>query len=283
MYIGALGYADDITLLSPSVRALNEMLMICHDFAEEFSISFNCNKTKCIKFGDPPSTLENVYLNDTQLEWVSEVNHLGHYINAELTDKSDCLKKRGHFIGSVNKLVGNYSHIGTNYMSHLFKNYCCSFYGSQLWDFSSNGFNDICTQWNKAVRRILYLNYKTHRWLLGPLIGQQHITTQFYNRFVRFIFKMFNCNNSIVSLVSQLALGDAMSPLGKNISFLKCTYSTDFTFDVKRCINGITNCRSLTEEQNSLINVLKEIQDSNVYIEGFDEHSKELFYDICVN
>lgn len=38
-YIGALGYADDITLLSPCVKSLNEMLIVCSKFAKEFNVT----------------------------------------------------------------------------------------------------------------------------------------------------------------------------------------------------------------------------------------------------
>jgi len=50
-FVGALGYADDLTLISPSLRALNTMLTICHNFAQEYNITFNSSKTKCINFG----------------------------------------------------------------------------------------------------------------------------------------------------------------------------------------------------------------------------------------
>ena len=35
-YMGSLGYADDVTLLSPSIRGLNRMLSICEDFGRVF-------------------------------------------------------------------------------------------------------------------------------------------------------------------------------------------------------------------------------------------------------
>ena len=35
-YIGILGYADDVTLLSPSIRGLNRMLSICEEFGRVF-------------------------------------------------------------------------------------------------------------------------------------------------------------------------------------------------------------------------------------------------------
>ena len=47
VYIGAFSYADDITILSPSIRGLNEILKICHIFAEKNSILFN-SKRQCV-------------------------------------------------------------------------------------------------------------------------------------------------------------------------------------------------------------------------------------------
>jgi hypothetical protein len=44
-YVGALGYADDITLLCPTIRGLNKMLHICEQFANDFKITFNSTKT----------------------------------------------------------------------------------------------------------------------------------------------------------------------------------------------------------------------------------------------
>ena len=41
VYIGALSYADDITLLCPSIRELNEMIELCWEYAKEFDITFN--------------------------------------------------------------------------------------------------------------------------------------------------------------------------------------------------------------------------------------------------
>ena len=48
VYMGALSYADDITIMCPSIGGLNEMLKICHSFAQSNSIIFNNKKTDCI-------------------------------------------------------------------------------------------------------------------------------------------------------------------------------------------------------------------------------------------
>ena len=44
-YVGVLGYADDITLLCPSIHCLNMMLYICKQIASNYLITFNCKKT----------------------------------------------------------------------------------------------------------------------------------------------------------------------------------------------------------------------------------------------
>ena len=49
MLTWALSYADDITLLCPIIRGLNEMIAM-FDFAKEYNIIFNPKKTVCIKF-----------------------------------------------------------------------------------------------------------------------------------------------------------------------------------------------------------------------------------------
>ena len=50
--MGALGYADDITLTCPSLYGLNSMLNIYNQFAKNNHVIFNSKKTICIKYGD---------------------------------------------------------------------------------------------------------------------------------------------------------------------------------------------------------------------------------------
>ena len=62
--MGALGYADDLTLLSPSLRGLQKAADICNDFAQEYSVKFNSKKTQCMCVGKDGEFFEgNIYLN----------------------------------------------------------------------------------------------------------------------------------------------------------------------------------------------------------------------------
>ena len=44
MFAGALGYADDLTLLSPTLSGLKSMLQIADTFGDEYDIVFNVKK-----------------------------------------------------------------------------------------------------------------------------------------------------------------------------------------------------------------------------------------------
>ena len=54
-FTGALAYADDITLLSPSMSGLRTLSKVC-EFATEFDVTFNGKKVSCCFSG-----VENVY------------------------------------------------------------------------------------------------------------------------------------------------------------------------------------------------------------------------------
>jgi len=138
-------------------------------------------------------------------------------VNSGIYDNLDCLSQRSSFNGSVNKLIGTYGGLQYPVISQLFKSYCCSFYGSQLWNFSSSGFNACCIQWNKAIRLIFNLPYQTHTWLLGPIWGQFHISVQLYVKSLRFMHYMLNSSNRIVSYVGKIARSSASTPLGRNM------------------------------------------------------------------
>ena len=175
VFLGALGYADDSVIMSPSSRGLNEMIRVCESYADEYSLLFNEQKTVAIKFGDNFKSNCHVLLNGKQVEWKEEVRHLGNIISSTLSDAPDCALKRSQFISFVNKMIGNYRNVHTDILCRLFCTYCCSFYGSELWGCNSTGFSRIVTEWHKAYRRVIQLPYCTHRWLLGPLSGQRNI------------------------------------------------------------------------------------------------------------
>ena len=64
-FVGGLCYADDLTILAPSVRGLQKMVGIFEEFANDYSVTFNSGKTLCTCLGRIPEYPQpQIYLND---------------------------------------------------------------------------------------------------------------------------------------------------------------------------------------------------------------------------
>ncbi len=69
-------------------------------------------RKQCICFSKSNDTgYGPVTLNNKRLKWESKVNHLGNILNQRLNNDDDLRKKKGHFIGSVNKIFSNFANV----------------------------------------------------------------------------------------------------------------------------------------------------------------------------
>ena len=99
------------------------------------NITLNTKKTMSIKYGEPVTDSEKITLDQVQLKYYETVRHLGNFFNTDNNCTSDINYKCSSFIGCFNKMMSHYSHLQCNVLSKLFKSYCCSFYGSFLWQY----------------------------------------------------------------------------------------------------------------------------------------------------
>ena len=61
-FVGALAYADDVTLLAPTLTSLKGLLKVVEIFSEKYEVIFNATKTKLTKFGNADN-LSNEFIN----------------------------------------------------------------------------------------------------------------------------------------------------------------------------------------------------------------------------
>ena len=64
-------------------------------------------------------------------------------------------------------MMANFSSLQHTVLINLFKSYCCSFYGSPLWNFNSAGFEKCCKSWYIAVAFTIlnpYLDTRSFNW-----------------------------------------------------------------------------------------------------------------------
>ena len=119
LFVGCLGYADDILLLSGSRSGLQCMVKIAEKFVHLKNLKFSTSpdpvksKTKCIIFSKKGRDLVGnapIMLNGDPLPWVQQLKHLGNVLQSDNSMKIDCTVKRGRFIGKMNSLLQEFSY-----------------------------------------------------------------------------------------------------------------------------------------------------------------------------
>jgi hypothetical protein len=272
-FAGALSFADDLTLLSPSLSGLNRMVKLCELYAKSFDVTFNEAKTVALYFSHANNVTGHVELNGCKINWSDQVKHLGNYICTTLDDDPDCKYKTSCFIGSSNKVIANFGYLCIATKWKLFTAYCTSYYGSQMWNLSCKYLPHLYIQWNKAVRRLMHLPARTHTWMLGPLHNSLHIRVQLEIRTLNFIWKCLSHSNHLVQSVFNVAKFDARTPVGANIAHFRALYGICTEHDISYCTAKIKRLNALTIEQEALVSVAKDLigcRDNILYISSIE-------------
>ena len=98
-FFGVLCYADDVTLLAPTVNALQNLLDTCQQFGHEYDVSYNPGKSLCMQIGGKAAhTHPTVTLNDSDIPWTDSAKYLGNIINSQNDDATDIKHKKNDFI-----------------------------------------------------------------------------------------------------------------------------------------------------------------------------------------
>ena len=206
----ALGYADDIVLLCPSLSGLKDMIQICEDYAKEHNILFNGKKSKYLIFGK--------YGCDSD-------EHLGHFLHTKDTNNELTKDAITAFHKGFHSFMSRFGGCSTISKNKLLHQYCHTMYGSQLWLLPSQSVADMCTQWRKAHRQTLSLPYRTHCDLI-PLIAENVPIEIFLDcKFLSFYKSAATSNNSIVKYIATTRLFSYESTMGRNMIHLLHKYN----------------------------------------------------------
>ena len=103
--MGALAYADDVTLLGDSRAGLQKHVSVCENFGILYHVKFNSKKTVCIAFNQQENIKRNISVCDAFVPWSNRANHLGNTLVNNLDDSEDILIKIGDFVLRINKFL----------------------------------------------------------------------------------------------------------------------------------------------------------------------------------
>jgi len=219
MFVGAVAYADDLVLLSPSLRGLKCLLCLTNQFMHSVDLKFNSDKTICMKFDISPQPLRQfkLELNNIQLKWVHGCTYLGIRINRFLNDNDHFSYLISDLFSKFNFLCSQLFDIHPRVFIKLVVTYCTSFYGSSVCVINSVNYFRLCTAWNRCLRRSLKLPYQTHRQYLPALTGVDLLDVTLPTRCVKFALSCLTSSNPLISIMSRYSCLNYRHILGKNV------------------------------------------------------------------
>ena len=220
-YIGALAFADDVILLSPTVHALKCQLRVCEDYAREYSVSFNTSKSKLIPMqkpcARPNGTLLSVRFMGDVIETTNCDKHLGLVLGNTANEDVVNAAIRDFNIKSA-MLRAHFKWLSPPAMYQLFKSHCMPLYGSVLWDLAAASTSRFYVAWRKAVRLLLQLPPRTHSSLLPPLCKDLEPRLQILLRFAKFVRSLSSSPNPKVQQCLAVAVGGSSSAFSHSLS-----------------------------------------------------------------
>ena len=79
-----IAFADDLILLSPNLKHLQQMLSLCESYGQATGLKFNSKKTQFVISGDCPFQHPTVIINDKEVKPQPTLKHLGFLWDTKL-------------------------------------------------------------------------------------------------------------------------------------------------------------------------------------------------------
>ena len=155
-----IAFADDIILLAPTFAGLRKLLGKTYEIVDRLCLTINVKKSKYIIFKHKRTVkAQNVLkIGRLNLEKVSNITYLGIVLSEDLDLSCDVDRTVRSFLGQFNSLMNKFNFLSGSTLGFLFKTYCCSFYGVNLWfesDIKIKDLRKIEIVFHKAVKKVV--------------------------------------------------------------------------------------------------------------------------------
>ena len=204
------------------------------------------------------------YIGGNVIQYVNEWPHLGHIISVNCDDANDILCRRSSLIGQINNIICNFRKVDCSTKIRLVKAYCNSLYGCELWDFSNNCIENICTAWRRGIRQVWRVPNTTHSSLLPGLCETLPLRDLFYKRMLNLVYQCLNSQSPMVNFITRhsILFGRMNSTIGRNVLSCCERYHTTINSIVNRTflVNNIDRvvCNELEAVSNN-VDMLREL------------------------
>ena len=204
VFVGAILFADDLALLSPSRAALQKMIHLCHQVCNDLCLQFNSKKSKILVFGKcHKESLAPICIGDTPLEYVQEWKYLGTTLvsgrNISFSARSDL----SSFLRATNSIIAALPDASEHVVVQLLYCNCVPIlsYASEVKQFSASEMTSCNTAINNAMRRVFgFTDWRSIR-ALREVFGFQSIYEIFKKSELRFLA---SCQTHVNPIIRHL-------------------------------------------------------------------------------
>ena len=256
-YCGVFGYADDLAIVSPTTFGLKQMIAICEDYANEYSILFNPKKSKLLCYNMFADEMPVIKLCNHVVEVVDNEVYLGSRIYNDIytsnIDEYVC-----DFERRSNHVIHNFAMCDSVTLSRIFSSHCESFYGCELFNHSKPYMSKLYVSWRKIIRHIFHLHPWTHNYIVANL--GNCVIERLDRRICKFIYKLLHSENVFVQQVTRHKLFSPTSILAENYRYLCYKYKIaheDWYSNMNFVIKKI--CMTYTNHQYAFCNTVLEL------------------------
>ena len=239
VFVGVVGYADDLLLLAPSRNAAQLMLRTCEVFTKENNIQFSTHqdpklsKSKALYVVGPRGGAlprpEPLLLCGRPLPWVERAEHLGHAIHQDGTMAQDCREKRAQLVDSSVKTRETFSFAHPAEQILAVAKYCSAAYGSSLWDLGSREALMLTNAW-RTGHKLAWDVPRACRTFLVESVLAPHVPSlrvSLLHRVIGFFRGLLASPSHEVTVVALLAARDIRSSVGANLALVRAETGLD--------------------------------------------------------
>lgn len=222
-------YADDMCVVAPSAKALQLLLDVCIDYAEQHGIVYNKKKSVCMCMKSRKYKLLNipsVKLGDTVLIYVETYKYLGCIINCLLNDNDDIKRTLRGIYARSNMLSRKFYNCSDETKRFLFQTYCTNFYCIQLWWFyNQESLRKVRVAFNNSFRYLM--GYDRRCSASGMFVGANIDAFDILRRKVVFNFtnRLQASNNKLIVILYKYR---QLYPLPSVCEFYRTMYTNAF-------------------------------------------------------
>ena len=194
---------------------------------------------------------------------------MGSILRYDLSDVTDIEQKIGIFISQINNVNMIFEQLSACVKRVLMQTYCCSWFGCQTWEIKSSCATKMNTTWNKAVRRVLDIPYRTHRALLPYLSNNDTFYKQHCARFIKFYNSMVTSKNASVKFIAEYVQTSVVSATGRNRVFCQLLYG-NIVINRRMLLHNVEHIESEELDRQAVhIMQLMGVREGTVVLPGF--------------